>query len=63
MPIIQVQLLEGRSDDQIRDYIRSVTESTVKSLEVKPEQVRVIVTEIPKNRWGVGGITRDEIEK
>jgi 4-oxalocrotonate tautomerase len=61
MPIIQVQILEGRSDEQIKAFISSLTESTVKTLGVKAEQVRVIVSEVPKKRWGVGGITKDEL--
>jgi 4-oxalocrotonate tautomerase len=61
MPIIQVHILEGRSDEQIKAFISSLTESTVKTLGVKAEQVRVIVSEVPKKRWGVGGITKDEL--
>jgi 4-oxalocrotonate tautomerase len=61
MPIIQVQILEGRSDEQIKAFISSLTESTVKTLGVKAEQVRVIVSDVPKKRWGVGGITKDEL--
>lgn len=62
MPIIQVQILDGRTDEQIRNLIRSLTESTVKTLNVKSEQVRVIVNIIPNKHWGVGGIAKDELE-
>ncbi|MFD2443783.1 4-oxalocrotonate tautomerase [Bacillus sp. CGMCC 1.16607] len=58
MPIIQVQILEGRTDEQVQELIRNLTESTVKSLQVSKEQVRVIVTVVPKKYWGVGGITK-----
>jgi 4-oxalocrotonate tautomerase len=61
MPIIQVQILEGRSDEKIRELISSLTKSAVNSLEVKPEQVRVIVTEIPPKNWGVGGLTKENL--
>nr|WP_268926747.1 2-hydroxymuconate tautomerase family protein [Neobacillus sedimentimangrovi] len=59
MPIIQVQILEGRTDDQIRELIAELTQSTVKCLDVKPEQVRVLVQTIPKKYWGVGGETKE----
>ncbi|WLR57226.1 4-oxalocrotonate tautomerase [Mesobacillus subterraneus] len=62
MPIIQVQVLEGRSDEKIKELIAGITETAVRTLEVKPEQVRVIVQTVPHQYWGVGGVTKDEIK-
>lgn len=59
MPIIQVQVLEGRSDEVIRELISGITDTAVRTLDVKPEQVRVIVHPVPRKYWGVGGITKD----
>jgi 4-oxalocrotonate tautomerase len=42
--------------------ISGITETAVKTLEVKPEQVRVIVQIVPHKDWGGGGVTKDEIE-
>ena len=61
MPIIQVQVLEGRSDEKIKELIAGITDTAVRTLEVKPEQVRVIVQTVPNKYWGVGGVTKDEI--
>lgn len=63
MPIIQVQVLEGRSKEQIKGLIEDITEASVKNLEVRPEQVRVIVTEIQDTNWGAGGLTMKEIKQ
>ncbi|MCC0567334.1 4-oxalocrotonate tautomerase [Brevibacillus borstelensis] len=60
MPIVQIQVLEGRDKQQIARLIASVTEAVVASLEVKPEQVRVLVSEVPPTHWGVGGVTKEE---
>ncbi|WP_426984130.1 4-oxalocrotonate tautomerase [Brevibacillus borstelensis] len=60
MPIVQIQVLEGRDKQQIARLIASVTEAVVESLEVKPEQVRVLVSEVPPTHWGVGGVTKEE---
>lgn len=60
MPIVQVSILEGREKEQIKQLIEGVTSAITASLEVKPEQVRVLVTEIPLSHWGVGGITKEE---
>ncbi|PAE26593.1 MULTISPECIES: 2-hydroxymuconate tautomerase family protein [Bacillaceae] len=62
MPIIQVHLLDGRSDSQLKELISSLTEAAVGSLEVNPNQVRVIIQPVPKTHWGVGGITKAELE-
>jgi 4-oxalocrotonate tautomerase len=59
MPIIQVQVLEGRSDEKIKDLVAGITQTAVETLEVKPEQVRVIVQPIPHKYWGVGGVTKE----
>ena len=63
MPIIQIQVLEGRDQERIRSLIADVTEAAVKNLDVKPEQVRVLVTEIADTHWGVAGKTKREINK
>lgn len=59
MPIIQVQVLEGRSDEKIRELIAGITDTAVRTLDVRPEQVRVIVQPVPGKYWGVGGVTKD----
>ncbi|HWO97637.1 MAG TPA: 4-oxalocrotonate tautomerase [Bacillus sp. (in: firmicutes)] len=61
MPIIQIQVLEGRNEEQIRSLIADVTDAAVKNLDVKSEQVRVLVTEIADTHWGVGGKTKREL--
>ncbi|KON88716.1 4-oxalocrotonate tautomerase [Sporosarcina globispora] len=63
MPIIQVHLLEGRTDEQLKDLIGSLTEVTVNSLNVRADQVRVVVQPVPKTHWGVGGITKSGLEE
>lgn len=61
MPIIQVQILEGRDIDQIKNLIADLTDAAIKNLSENPEQVRVWVTEILTTHWGAGGITKSEI--
>ncbi|MCQ6264608.1 2-hydroxymuconate tautomerase family protein [Fictibacillus sp. WQ 8-8] len=59
MPIIQVQIIKGRSDEQIQNMIASVTESAASTLNVKPEQVRVLVTEVEGKHWAAGGKAKE----
>lgn len=61
MPIITVQVIEGRSDEQVKALIAEMTEVTARCLNVNAEQVRVLVHEVPAKHWGVGGKTKDEL--
>lgn len=63
MPIIQVQVLKGRNNEQIKSLIADLTGATVRNLSVKPEQVRVLITEVADTHWGAGGFTMNEIKK
>jgi 4-oxalocrotonate tautomerase len=60
MPIIEMHLLEGRSVEKKRKAVAAVTEALVKSLEVRPDQVRILITEHPGEHFGVGGQTVGE---
>jgi 4-oxalocrotonate tautomerase len=55
MPIIRIELLAGRSPAVKRELIQRVTEAVVTSLQVRPEQVRVLLYELPPEHWAVGG--------
>lgn len=55
MPIIQAFLLEGRTEAQKAAFIEAVTEAASRTVDVKPESVRVIITEMPKTNFGIGG--------
>ncbi len=63
MPIIEVHLLEGRTVDQKRKLVANVTDAVVKSLGVKPESVRIIVQDMAKHDYAIGGVlTQDKNE-
>lgn len=57
MPIVQVNLIEGRSDEMVETMIREVTEAISFSLEAPRESIRVIVNAVPSSNWGIGGAT------
>ncbi|MHA1200381.1 MAG: tautomerase family protein [Candidatus Heimdallarchaeaceae archaeon] len=54
MPVVQVQMWEGRTEEQIKEIIAGITDIFVKQGS-KPGSVRVIISEYPKSRWGMGG--------
>jgi 4-oxalocrotonate tautomerase len=56
MPIIQVNMLEGRTVDQKRKLVANMTDAVVKSLDVKPEDVRIILQEMAKHDYAIAGL-------
>ncbi len=61
MPIANLQILQGREPELKESLIRAVTAAIVDTLKVKPESVRVILTEVPAAHWGIGGISAKEL--
>lgn len=55
MPLAQIQIMEGRSEDQKRAVIEKVTAALVEAVGAPIETVRVIITEVPKAHWGIAG--------
>jgi 4-oxalocrotonate tautomerase len=55
MPIVHIDLMEGRSPDRIEAMIRSVSQAIATSLEAPIDSVRVVVREMAPHHYGVGG--------
>ena len=58
MPIIDVSMLEGRTDEQKRALIAELTDVTERVLGVPRESIRVLLREVPPENWGVGGVPK-----
>lgn len=56
MPIINVELLEGRSPEVLAGLIRELTTAAAHALDRPESAVRVLVHEVPAQLWGVGGV-------
>lgn len=57
MPIISVVIAEGRTEAMKRTFIRAITAATVDALGVNPDQVRVMLNELPLGHYAVAGET------
>ena len=55
MPIAIIHMMEGRDDEKKARAIAAVTQALVDALDVKAESVRVILQEVPRTQWGIGG--------
>ncbi|HLR68285.1 MAG TPA: 4-oxalocrotonate tautomerase [Virgibacillus sp.] len=56
MPLVNMQIMEGRPESKINDLIKNVTETVSETLDSPKENVRVIIHEVPKTHWGIGGV-------
>jgi 4-oxalocrotonate tautomerase len=61
MPFAQIHILEGRTEEQKRAVIEKVTQALVEALDAPQQTVRVIVTEVPKTNWGIGGVSAKDL--
>jgi 4-oxalocrotonate tautomerase len=55
MPFVSVKMLEGRTKEQKKKLIESITKSVSGSLSIGEEHVWVVVEEFPSDEWGLGG--------
>jgi 4-oxalocrotonate tautomerase len=57
MPIIDVSLVAGRSEAELRTLVTALHDAVVASLGVPGESVRVLVRELPPTRWAANDET------
>lgn len=57
MPIIEMHLLHGRSVEQKRNVAAAVAEAVTRTLGVRSESVRILITEHGQEEFSVAGVT------
>lgn len=60
MPIVQIDMLEGRSVEQKRNMVAKVTEAIVETCDAPPETVTIIIREMSKTNLGKAGKLRSD---
>ncbi len=55
MPIVTVLAIEGRTTEQKRGLVKDITEAVVKNFNTSPEKVSMVIREIKKEDFAVGG--------
>ncbi|GAC1619670.1 MAG: hypothetical protein NVS9B10_00610 [Nevskia sp.] len=61
MPIIQVNMLEGRTVGQKRRLHAALTSAAVEALDVPAESVRILIHELAPEHFALAGITHGEL--
>jgi 4-oxalocrotonate tautomerase len=60
MPVVQITLVQGRDNEVIETCIKNVARTVSESLHAPIESVRVIVNEVPANRFAIGTKLKSE---
>ena len=55
MPIITVDMLEGRTAEQKRALAKELTEAIVRTAGARAEATYVVIRDVPKEHWAVAG--------
>jgi 4-oxalocrotonate tautomerase len=62
MPYVKIEVIEGVTREQKAALVADVTQSLVDRLGKRPEQVFVVIHEVPAENWGAAGILVSERE-
>jgi 4-oxalocrotonate tautomerase len=60
MPFITIELLEGRSQEQLKSMVQEVTEVISKNTNAPKENIHVFIEELKKDRYAVGGTLKSD---
>ncbi len=56
MPVVTVEMWEGRTLEQKRALVRAITEAMVRHAGAQPDHLHVIIHEVPRQDWGRAGV-------
>lgn len=56
MPVVTVQLWEGRTVEQKRHLVKALTDAMVEHAGASPDALHVILQEIPRENWSLAGV-------
>jgi 4-oxalocrotonate tautomerase len=60
MPVVTIQMWTGRTASQKRALVRAITEAMMQHANAKPDNLHVIIQEVPKENWALAGVMGDE---
>ena len=63
MPFAHIFMIEGRTEEQKKAVIEKVTQALVDAVDAPKQNVRVWITEVPKENWGIAGVSAKELKR
>jgi len=55
MPFVRIDLWKGRNKEKKKELIKKVTSAVVDAIDCRAEAVQVVINEVEKDNWGIGG--------
>jgi 4-oxalocrotonate tautomerase len=60
MPTINVQMFEGRTNEQKKEFVKAITEATCRTLACGPDAVDIIIQDVKRENWATAGVLWSE---
>ena len=60
MPILQVEMLKGRTLDQKREMVKKVTDAVTETLNCPKEAVKIIIREMESENFANAGVLKSD---
>jgi 4-oxalocrotonate tautomerase len=60
MPVVTVQIFDGRDVEVKRELAASLTRETARIVGCREEHVHVVIEEVSRENWAVGGVLCSE---
>ena len=61
MPVVTIEMWEGRSIEQTRELVVAMTKARVDIAGVSPESLHGIIRDVPQTNWGRNGILSSDL--
>lgn len=61
MPFAQIYMVEGRTEEQKRAVIEKVSAALVEATGAPITNVRVWIQDVPKENWGIAGVSAKDL--
>ena len=61
MPLAQIYMIEGRTEEQKKAVIEKVTKALQEAVDAPVQSVRVCIIEMPSTNWGLGGVSAKDL--
>ena len=55
MPLVHIDLIEGRNEEQLKGLVKDVTAAIAKNANVPEERVHIVLNEMRPDRYSVAG--------
>ena len=61
MPVIQIEMIKGRTLQQKRDMVQKVTDVLVDTIQCKKEAVTIVIREVDKENIAKAGVLHSDM--